>query len=92
MTALLFTLGVFTFILVLARLKVPLALAILAGGAAMGLLFGLGDQLGGVLLTGAVQPRTIGLAVVTVLLLTVSGAMQAGGQMQRIVSAAKAIF
>lgn len=92
MTALLFTLGVFTFILVLARLKVPLALAILAGGAAMGLLFGIRGELGGVLLTGAVQPQTIGLAIVTVLLLTVSGAMQAGGQMQRIVSAAKAIF
>jgi len=93
MAALIYTLGGFGLILVLARLKVPLALSIFLGAATCGLLFGLSAQrIVEQLVLGAVQPRTIGLAVITFLLLAVSAAMQQGGQMEQIVTLAKALF
>ncbi len=93
MPALLTILGVFALILVLARLKAPLAAAILLGALAAGLLFG--RPLGEVLLLagrGLIQPMSLGLLTITVLQLVLSGAMQKGGQMQEIVSLARAVL
>ena len=93
MHALVFTLGAFALILVLARLKAPLALAILIGAIAVGALFGQGPgQIALAVARGLIQPRTLGLLAITVALLALSGTMQAGGQMEEIVSLAKAIF
>lgn len=87
MYALPVTLGVFALILILARLKVPLILAVLAGAVVLGPLFGR-DAAGTaeMLLASALQPKTVALAAITILLLMLSGAMQAGGQLQRIVN------
>ncbi len=93
MTALIYTLGSFVLILVLARIKLPLSLAILSGAVAIGGLFGLGPgkiALAG--LEGAIQPRTIALGIITVLLLLISETMRASGQMERMVSLAKSFF
>ncbi len=90
MNALLYTLGVFALILILARLKLPLALSIAVGAFIIGFLFGLdGGQVVLTALTGAVQPQTIGLVVITMLILSLSAIMQAGGQFTEIVSLAK---
>ena len=93
MSALLFTLGAFGLILVLARLRVPLAVAILAGAVMAGLLFGLGaGDLAWTAAVGAVRPSTIALVVVTMLLLGLSGIMREGGQMERIVDLARQLL
>jgi hypothetical protein len=93
MTAMLYTLGVFALILVLTRLKAPLAAAILAGALAIGFAFGLGvPEIASAALAGAVKSKTISLVVITVLLLGLSAMMQAGGQMKRIVSLASAML
>ena len=90
MNALLYTLGVFTLILILARLKLPLALSIAAGAFIIGFLFGLdAGQVVLTALTGAVQPQTIGLVIVTMLILSLSAIMQAAGQFAEIVALAK---
>jgi len=89
-TALTCTLGAFGLILVLARLKVPLALAVLAGTIAVAALFGLGPwSIVKALAAGAVQPWTIGLVVITVLLLGLSETMRVSGQLEGIVSLAR---
>ena len=93
MDALAKTLGVFALILILARLKVPLALAVLIGAACVGLLFRL--PAGQVCLAagrGAIEPGTVALAVITVCVLALSGTMQAAGLFERIVSLAGAFF
>jgi hypothetical protein len=93
MSALLFTLSAFGLILVLARLRVPLAVAILAGAATVGLLFGLGaGELARAAAVGAAGPSTIALVVVTMLLLGLSGIMREGGQMKRIVDLARQLL
>lgn len=93
MSALLFTLGAFALILVLARLRVPLAAAILAGAATAGLLFGLGvGQLALTAAAGAARPGTVALVVVTMLLLALSGIMREGGQLERIVDLARPLL
>jgi len=93
MVALSYTLGAFAMILVLARFKVPLALAIFLGTVAIGAMFGLGPaEIAQCVGLGVIQPRTLGLIAITVALLALSGTMQAGGQMEQIVSLAKAFF
>ena len=93
MTALPITLAVFVGILVLARLKVPLSLSIVIGTAGMGLAFGLGAaEVGRTILLGVVRPRTIGMGVLVVFLLSLCSAMQVSGQMDRIVSLSKAML
>lgn len=93
MMALLATLGVFGLILILARVKVPLSAAILSGAVVLGAVFGLGTrEIGRAVFTGAVRPSSIGLAVITILLLSLSQSMRAGGQLERIVSLAKAFL
>ncbi len=87
------TLGAFGLILVLARLRVPLTAAVLAGTILVGLLLGLGPvELAGTMGLGAVRPITIALAVVTALLLALSEAMRAGRQLEEIVSLARQVL
>ncbi len=93
MSALLRTLGAFGLILVLSRLRVPLAVAILIGAAVLGLAFQPLplDALGfaGEFLEGSahavIDPSTVGLLVITAVLLVLSSAMREGGQLERIV-------
>ena len=93
MAALSYTLGAFALILVLVRFKVPLAAAIFLGTIAIGVLFGLGPvEIAQYVGLGTIQLRTLGLIAITVALLALSGTMQAGGQMEQIVSLAKAFF
>jgi len=93
MSALVCVLGAFALILVLSRLKVPLALAILAGGVAVGAAMGLSFmQLLWAMLAGAATLETASLLIVTVLLLSLSHTMQEAGQMKRIVSLARAML
>ena len=83
------TLAAFGLILVLARFKVPLFLAVLAGTVALAALFRMDPSDAAVtFLVGAVRPVTISLAVITVLLLALSEMMRAGGQLAAIVSLA----
>jgi hypothetical protein len=93
MYALPITLGSFALILVLARFKVPLPAAIVAGGAVCGLALGVPpvDMLV-CMLRAVVQPRTIGLIAVVGLLLVLSSIMRAGGRMERIVDLAKRLM
>jgi len=93
MHALPYTLGVFALILVLARLKVPLAGAILIGAAVCGTVFGLGiADIALAALEGAVEARTIALTVTVVLLLGLSHIMRLSGQLDRIVDLARAVL
>jgi len=93
MFALPVTLGVFGLILVLARLKVPLALAVFLGAAAVGALFGLAPgEIARGTLAAAVEPQTIGLILITIILLALSRTMQASGQMEQIVALMRAML
>jgi len=77
----------------MARFKVPLAAALFAGAIILGPLFGLGyAATASAVLTGAVQLNTLALIVITILLLALSHTMQAAGQMERIVSLARAML
>ena len=88
--ALLVTLGAFGLVLVLARVKVPLAIALLVGTAGVGAAFKLGPgQIARAAVSGVSEPRTIGLIILTGVLLLLSGIMRQAGQMDRIVSLAK---
>ena len=83
------TLAAFGLILLLTRLRVPLSVGILAGAVTLGLLDG---QPAAEILRraalGAVQPRTVGLVVVVVVMLALSEAMRRAGQLDEIVSLA----
>jgi uncharacterized protein len=90
---LVFTLVSFALILVLARLRVPLAGAVLAGAFAVGLLFKLTPlDLAMTSLAGVILPKTLSLAIITALLLWLSGLMRASGQFEEIVSLARALL
>lgn len=92
-TALLYTLGAFALILVLARFRVPLAAAILGGTVALGVALGLnaGDLLRAAV-AGLTAPMSLALMLITLLLPALSEIMRQTGQMERIVSAARAFF
>jgi hypothetical protein len=93
MESLLKTTGVFALILILSRLKVPLALAVLTGAVCVGFMFGLpADQTCLAAAKGAVEPGTLTLASITLCVMVLSGVMQAAGQFERIVSLASAFF
>ncbi|MCD4699364.1 MAG: DUF401 family protein [Phycisphaerae bacterium] len=93
MPALLYTLGVFALILVLARFKAPLSAAIAVGAVVIGALFGMGaDNIAKSALAGAVHPGTIALAVIIAVLIGLSEIMRASGQLERIVLLAKAFL
>ena len=87
------TLGVFGFILTLTRLKVPLWLCVLIGSLTSGLFFrlGIGQSLLAVL-AGAVQLKTIGLVVITMLIMSLSQIMNRTGLMQEIVTLAQQVL
>ncbi|MBN1554216.1 MAG: DUF401 family protein [Phycisphaerae bacterium] len=96
MFALLVTLGAFGLILVLARFRVPLWVAILAGSIAVCLLLGPEGrkfmQLGQSALAGATAPQSIGLILLTILLLGLSVLMRESGQLERIVELAHSVL
>ena len=93
MTALIWTLLVFALILVLARLKAPLALAIITGTAVLGYAFGLtGIEIAIELAKSLIQPRTISMAVITVFLFGLASVMRAAGQYDQIVQLAKQLL
>ena len=93
MSALLATFGAFALILVLARLKLPLPAAILVGSAVLGRSMDLDAwQVASAMAAGLAEPRTIALVVVTVLLLALSQAMQAGAQFEQIVAHTRALL
>ncbi|KPK50054.1 MAG: hypothetical protein AMK72_03100 [Planctomycetes bacterium SM23_25] len=91
--ALLCTLGAFGLILLLARLKVPLWAAVVAGTAALAVAFRIPPtQAARAALTGAIRPVTLGLVVITVLLLALSQTMRSAGQLEQIVSLARMLL
>ncbi len=93
MDALLYTMGSFGLILVLTRLRIPLAAAIIAGAVALGALFATNPvDMIGVMFSGLIKPKSVGLAAITIVLPALSEAMQTGGQLKRIVGLFKAFL
>lgn len=93
MNSLIFTMAAFALILILARIKVPLTLAILAGAIALGALFRLSaSTIAWAAWEGITKPSTIGLSVITVLLLAVSELMARGEQLKEIVALFRAFL
>ena len=93
MSALATTLAAFTFILVLVRLRVPLAAAIVVGSVTLGLALGLdAAALAGACVRGAVAPLSVGVIITVVLLLAISEAMRESGQTAGIVTGARALL
>jgi len=93
MYALFITLGLFASILLLTRCRVPLAAAVSCAAVAVGPLFELSLSESAVaLLHGAIQPTTLALVLLTVLLLVLSRTMKEAGQMERIVTLTGAIL
>mgnify|MGYP000047006982 CR=1 FL=1 len=93
MNALLYTLGAFGLILILARLKLPLWAAIVCGAITIGVLFGLSMGVVAIeMLKSAIQPKSIALSVIVAVLIGVSEAMRASGQIEDIVSLARAFL
>ena len=98
--ALLYTLAGFALILVLARVKVPLGLAVLAWTLAVGVLFQFPpmkvpfppSEFAGVLLDGAIQPKTVGLLIIITLLLMLSEMMRQAGLLEQIVSLVRSLL
>ena len=87
------TLGAFGLILVLARVRVPLALAVLGGTAALAALFRVAPSRAvAAAAGGATHPTTLGLAAIVVLLLTLSEMMRVGGQLEKIVTLSRALL
>lgn len=92
MHALLSLSGVFVSILVLARIGVPLWLAVLAGAVEVGILFGQTRQeLFITLANGVWHPRTLGLVFITLLQLTLTHTLEERGVLQRMVTLARAV-
>lgn len=90
MFAFLTTLGVFGLILLLTRLRVPLALAVLAGAVAIGLSFGLtAGELVRALVDGILAPMTLGVLLTMVSLVLLSQVLRDTGRLQRIVELAR---
>jgi len=87
------TLAAFGLILLLARLRVPLALAVLGGAAALAAMMRVAPGAAvKAAAGGATQPTTLALAGIIVLLLTLSEMMRAGGQLDEIVSLVRALL
>lgn len=87
------TLGTFLAILVLARLRVPLAVAIIAGALVLAFALGLGPaDAARACLAGATTSMALGVAVTVALLLTISESMRLGGQLEAIVTLSGALL
>lgn len=90
-SALLVTLAGFALILLLVRLRVPLALAIVAGAVLLGLGAGMPPAaVGREAVLGALRPLALAVLLAVVLLLTISELMQRSGGMEEIVALARA--
>ncbi|MBN2254226.1 MAG: DUF401 family protein [Deltaproteobacteria bacterium] len=76
---------IFIFILICIRKKISLGNAFMVGAIALGMVFGLGptDIAKGVL-SSALYPKTVALALIVSLILVMSDSMEAGGQMKRL--------
>jgi len=86
-------LGVFAAILGLAKLRLPLASAILIGAIILGALFGLdAPDIALTVLHGLTQHHTLALGVVMFLLLVLSDLLRASGQLARIVDLAQIVL
>ena len=93
MISLVMTLGAFAAMLVLARFKVPLAVAIILGSALLGVEFALPTRdIAWTAVTAPLQPMSIGLLCVLTLLLLISEIMKRTGQLEQIVSLAGLFF
>jgi hypothetical protein len=91
--ALLTTLGAFALILVLARFRVPLAAAILAGAVMVGMVLGMDvPGMARTVLDGVIAPRSIGLSIITILLFGLSILLRESGRLEEIVSLANAVL
>jgi len=89
-SALAATLTAFGLILVLTRLRVPLAVGVPAGAVALGVLFRRSaGQIAVICGGGAVAPQTVGLVVVVILMLALSETMRRAGQLDRLVRLAR---
>ena len=87
------TLVIFASILLLVRLKVPLWLSILAGSVLSGLFFKLGlIQTALELFYGAIQLKTIGLMIITTLIISLSHIMNSTGLMNEIVDLTRQVL
>lgn len=92
-SALAATLAAFGLILLLTRVKCPLSIAILAGAVALDVFFGRGFvEILSLSLAGAVQPGSIGLVVIVVMMLVLSEAMRRAGQLDEIVALARSFL
>lgn len=93
MDALTITLGSFVLILVLSRLKLPLAGAIAVGAIVLGIWSGRSPWwVARTMALGVVQGRTIALAIATVLLLGLSQLMNKSGLMEDMVGSARELL
>lgn len=87
------TLGIFILILVLVRFKVALWASVLIGSVLGGFLFGMNTaEVAKTIFTGTTQIRTVGLVIITLLILTLSNLMNSSGLMESIVHSAGAIL
>ncbi len=93
MPALLYTLGAFGLILILARFKLPLSAAIAVGAVVIGALFEMTPwQITQAVFAGAVHIETVALACIVAILIALSETMRISGQLERIVSLARAFL
>jgi uncharacterized protein len=91
--ALLTTLASFALILLLVRLRAPLAVAIVAGAAALGLALGLpAARVAAAAAAALVEPLTIGVLVTVFVLQAISELMQTTGRTREIVALAGAFL
>jgi len=92
-SALLRTLGAFALMLLLARLKLPLAAGIMIGTVVLAAAFALGPgRIALSFLEGAIHPRTVSLVIITAMILALSEVMRAGGQFDRIMALASTML
>jgi len=89
--ALLWTLGAFALILLLARVRVPLSAAIFIGAAVLAVVVGNCGVAGvaGLFWWGTIEPKTVSLMIIVAMLLTLSETMRTAGQLERIVGLAR---
>lgn len=93
MVALPSVLGVLALVVLLARLRVPLALALLLGTLVLCAVHGQGFAgTAAILGRGLVRDRTVGMAVVTALQILLAGMMDVGGLTPRIVALTHALL
>ena len=87
------TFVIFVLILILIRLKVPLWLSFLAGSILSGLFFKLGPAQTAIeMFYGTIQLKTIGLMIITILIISLSHIMNTSGLMNEIVDLTRKVL